>query len=75
VQSKQGKLIEIGNIEVKLDNIFSRVENLEKLNSRYNKKSSQLEVVTSEQQSDLGNGQVQQVNSLKFETKDFSYIL
>jgi len=68
VQSKQGKLIEIGNIEVKLDNIFSRVENLEKLSSRYNKKSSQLEVVTSEQQSDLGNGQEQQVNSLKFET-------
>ena len=68
MQSKQGKLIEIGNIEVKLDNIFSRVENLEKLSSRYNKKSSQLEVVTSEQQSDLGNGQEQQVNSLKFET-------
>jgi hypothetical protein len=68
VQSKQGKLIEIGNIEVKLDNIFSRVENLEKLSSIYNKKSSQLEVVTSEQQSDLGNGQEQQVNSLKFET-------
>ncbi len=68
MQSKQGKLIEIGNIEVKLDNIFSRVENLEKLSSIYNKKSSQLEVVTSEQQSDLGNGQEQQVNSLKFET-------
>ena len=56
-------MFEISEIKEKLYNICTRVENLENLSSRYNKNSSRLEVVTSKQLSDLGNGQEQQVKT------------
>jgi len=73
VKSKSGKPLEIREIEEKLEKIeknerklktlCSRVENLEYLSSRYNNTNGELQVMTTEQQSDVGNRQEQQVNT------------
>ena len=72
MKSKSGKPLEIREIEEKLEKIdknerkwetlCSRVENLENLSSRYNNTNGELQVMTTEQPSDVGNRQEQQVN-------------
>jgi hypothetical protein len=52
--------MEIRNIQEKLDTLSSRVDNLENLSSRSNN-SVELQNVTTEQSSDAGNIQEQQV--------------
>jgi hypothetical protein len=73
VRSKSGKFFEIRDIEEKfekiernerkLETLCSRVDNLENLGSRYNN-NGELQAVTTEQPSDLGNSQEQQVNNI-----------
>jgi hypothetical protein len=62
VKSKSRKLLEIREIKEKLETLSSRVENLENLSSRQIKNNDELQVVTTEQPSDVGNRQEQQVN-------------
>ena len=58
---KSEKLLEIRVIQEKLETLCSRVDYLENLNSTNNNNSGELQVVTSEQPSDVGNRQEQQV--------------
>ena len=55
--------MEIREIEEKLKTLSSRVDNLENLSSRYNNTNGELQVMTTEQPSDVGNRQEQQVNT------------
>ena len=61
VKSKSEKLLEIKFIQEKLETLCSRVDYLENLNSTNNNNSGELQVVTSEQPSDVVNRQEQQV--------------
>jgi len=61
VKFKSEKLLEIRVIQEKLETLCSRVDYLENLNSTNNNNSGELQVVTSEQPSDVGNRQEQQV--------------
>jgi len=61
VKSKSGKLLKIKDIQEKLETLSSRVDNLENLSSRFNNNNGELQVVTTEQPSDVGNRQEQQV--------------
>jgi len=64
VKFKSEKLLEIRDIEEKLENLCSRVYNLESISSRYNNNNNgELQVVTTGQSSDLVNRQEQQVNA------------
>ncbi len=45
-----------------METLCSRGENLENLSSKYNNNNSKLQVVTTEQPSDLGSSRGQQVN-------------
>jgi len=73
VKSKSGKLLEIRDIEEKLEKIemnerkletlCSRVDNLENLSSRYNKNNVELQVINTEQPGDVGKRQEHQVNT------------
>ena len=47
------KLLEIRDIQEKLETLCSRVDNLENLSSRYNNNNVELEVVTTEQPSEI----------------------
>ena len=58
---KSEKLLEIRVIQEKLETLCSRVDYLENLNSTNNNNSGELQVVTSEQPSDVVNRQEQQV--------------
>ena len=72
MKSKPGKLLEIREIEEKLEMIeknerkletlCSRVDNLENFKRHYNN-NGELQVVTTEQPSDVGNRQEQQVKT------------
>jgi hypothetical protein len=55
--------LEIREIKEKLKTLSSRVDNLENLISRYNNTNGELQVMTTEQPSDVGNRQEQQVNT------------
>ncbi len=55
--------MEIREIKEKLKTLSSRVDNLENLISRYNNTNGELQVMTTEQPSDVGNRQEQQVNT------------
>jgi hypothetical protein len=61
VKSKSGKLLEIRELQEKLDTLFSRVDNLENLSTTNNKNTGELQFVTTQQPSDVGNRQEQQV--------------
>jgi len=52
--------LEIRDIQEKLETLSSRIDNLESLSSK-NKNNDELQVVTSEQPSDVANRQEQQV--------------
>jgi hypothetical protein len=60
VKSKSEKLLEIRDIQEKLETLSSRIDNLENFNST-NKNNGELQIVISEQLSDVGNRQEQQV--------------
>ena len=65
MRSKSGKLSEIKDIEEKFETLCYRVDNLENLGLRYNNNNNgELQAVTTEQPSDLGNSQEQQVNNI-----------
>ena len=61
VKSKSGKLLEIRELQEKLDTLFSRVDNLENLSPTNNNNTGELQFVTTQQPSDVGNRQEQQV--------------
>ena len=61
MKSKSEKLLEIREIQEKLETLCARVDNLENLSSRYNNSNGELQVVTIEQPGDVGNSQKQQV--------------
>ena len=61
VKSKSEKLLEIRDIQEKLETLCFRVDNLENLNSTNNNNSGELEIVTTEQPSDVGNRPEHQV--------------
>jgi hypothetical protein len=61
VKSKSEKLLEIRDIKEKLETLCSRVDSLENLSSRYNNNNGELQVVTTDQPSDVGNRQEQEV--------------
>jgi len=62
VKSKSGKLLEIRELQEKLDTLFSRVDNLENLSpTNNNNNTGELQFVTTQQPSDVGNRQEQQV--------------
>ena len=63
MKSKSEKPLEIRDIQEKLKTLCSRVDHLENLSSTNNKNNGELEVVTTEQPSDVGNRQEQQVNT------------
>jgi hypothetical protein len=73
VKSKSGKRLEIREIEEKLEKIeknerkletlCSRVDHLENLSSSNNNNNGELQVVATEQPSDVENRQEQQVNT------------
>ena len=63
VKSKSEKPLEIRDIQEKLETLCSRVDHLENLSSTNIKNNGELEVVTTEQQGDVGNRQEQQVNT------------
>ena len=65
MKSKSGKLLKIKDIQEKLETLSSRVDNLENLSSRFNNNNGELQVVTTEQPSDVGNRQEQQVYTIK----------
>ena len=60
MKSKSEKVLEIRDIQEKLETLSSRIDNLENFNST-NKNNGELQIVTSEQPSDVGNRQEQQV--------------
>jgi len=57
--------MEIRDIQKKLKTLSSRVDNWENLSSRYNNTNGELQVMTTEQPSDVGNRQEQQVYTIK----------
>ena len=61
MKSKSGKRLEIRKFEEQLQTLYSRVDNLENLTSRYNSNNEELQVMNTEQPGDVGNGQEQQV--------------
>ena len=61
VKSKSGKLLEIRELQEKLDTLFSRVDNLENLSTTNKNNTGELQFVTTQQQSDVGNRQEQQI--------------
>ena len=61
VKSKSGKLLEIRELQEKLDILFSRVDNLENLSPTNNNNTGELQFATTQQTSDVGNRQEQQV--------------
>jgi hypothetical protein len=61
VKSKSGKLLEIRELQEKLDTLFSRVDNLENLSPTNNNNTGEIQFVTTQQPSDVGNRQEQQV--------------
>jgi hypothetical protein len=63
VKSKPEKLLEIRDIQEKLETLCSRFDNLENLSSTNNNNSGELQVVTTEQPSDVGNRQKQKVHT------------
>ena len=63
VKSKSEKLLEIRDIQEKLETLCFRVDNLENLTSRYNSNNEELQVMNTEQPGDVGNRQEQQVNT------------
>jgi len=63
VKSKSGKRLEIRKFEEQLQTLYSRVDNLENLTSRYNSNNEELQVMNTEQPGDVGNRQEQQVNT------------
>jgi len=63
VKSKSGKLLEIRDNQEKLETLCSRIVNLENLNSTNSNNSGELQVVTTEQPSDDGSRQEQQVRT------------
>ena len=63
IREIEEKLEKIEKNERKLKTLCSRVENLENLSSRYNNTNGELQVMTTEQPSDVGNRQEQQVNT------------
>jgi len=63
VKSKPKKVLKIREIQAKLETLCSRFDNLENLSSTNNNNSGELQVVTTEQPSDVGNRQEQQVNT------------
>jgi len=60
---KSEKLLQIRDIQEKLETLCSRVDSLENLSSRYNNNNVELQVVTTEQINDVGNIQEQKVNA------------
>jgi len=60
VKSKSAKLLDIRYIQEKLKTLCSRVDNLENMISRNNNNNDELQVVKSEEPSDLGNRQEQE---------------
>ena len=63
MKSKSGKRLEIRKFEEQLQTLYSRVDNLENLTSRYNSNNEELQVMNTEQPGDVGNRQEQQVNT------------
>ena len=61
VKSKPKKVLKIREIQAKLETLCSRFDNLENLSSTNSNNSGELQVVTTEQPSDVGNRQEQQV--------------
>jgi len=61
VKSKSGKRLEIRKIEEKFKTLSSRVDDLGNLSSRYNNTNGELQEMTTEKPSDVGNRQKQQV--------------
>ena len=57
--------MEIRDIQKKLKTLSSRVDNWENLSSRYNNTNGEIQVMTTEQPSDVGNRQEQQVYTIK----------
>ena len=55
-------MLEIRDIQEKLETLCSRVDNLENLSSRYNNNNGELQVVTTEQLNGVGNRQEPQVH-------------
>ena len=55
VKSESEKLFEIKDIQEKLETLCSRINHLENLSSRNNKKNVDLQFVTTEQQGDVAN--------------------
>jgi len=61
VKSKPENVLKIREIQAKLETLCSRFDYLENLNSTNSNNSGELQVVTTEQPSDVGNRQEQQV--------------
>ena len=61
LKSKSGNLLEISDIQAKLETLSSRFDHLESLSSSQNNNNGELEVVRTEQPSDVGKRQEQQV--------------
>jgi hypothetical protein len=61
VEFKSGKLLEIREIQDQLDNLSSRVDNLENFNSTNKSYNDELQIVTSEQPRDVVNRKEKQV--------------
>jgi flagellar motility protein MotE (MotC chaperone) len=61
IREIQEKLKKIEKIERNLETLCSRVDHLENLSSRYNNNNGELQVVTTDQPSDVGNRQEQEV--------------
>jgi hypothetical protein len=59
-------MLEISEIQAKVDTLCSRVDHLENLNSTNNNNNGELELVITEQPSDVGNRQEQQVNTFLY---------
>ena len=57
LKSKSGNLLEISDIQEKMDTLCSRVDHLENLNSTNNNNNGELQIETT----DVGNRQEQQV--------------
>ena len=62
LKSESEKMLEIRDIQEKLETLCSRVDNLENLSSRYNNNNGELQVVTTEQLNGVGNRQEPQVH-------------
>ena len=66
MKSKPEKLLEIRDIEEKLETLCFRVDNLENLSSSQNNNYGKLQVVTIEKPSDVRNRHEQQVCTFLF---------